>query len=412
MDTRAINCISICAGGGGLDLGVRIAVPGARVVCYVERELTACALLVSHIEAGGLDDAPIWSDLGTFGGDAISPFVGRVDLLYGGIPCQPFSVAGQQRGERDERDLWPEAARVIREARPGCVFLENVPGILEYYFERVRPELQGMGYEVAEGLFSAEDVGASHIRERLFVLGYAEGHDEWRQWIDARGRQGSFGRPGDDVANSDGDGSGERCGCGAIGCDVGEIRGRRDRKGTADARADAFYSDRCMAVARGCRLGACERVVSEGEQDASRAGKVVADSEGDGGQGRECSRAKRSSGRVFDGCGDHLVDALRQPEREPDDSTCVDARCDSRAVAGRGRLPLFPPRPGDIDAWARVLEVMPSVEPTICRVAYGLASGVDGVRPDRLRLTGNGVVPLQAAYAFACLARELASSCQ
>ena len=112
VDVRACRVLSLCSGGGGLDLGVRIALPGAGAVCYVENEFKACEVLASRIAAGELDDAPIWSDLRTFEG---GPWRGVVDIVVAGYPCQPHSYAGLRRGADDERDLWPDVARVLRE---------------------------------------------------------------------------------------------------------------------------------------------------------------------------------------------------------------------------------------------------------------------------------------------------------
>ena len=115
------------------------------------------------------------------------PWRGVVDWLIGGIPCQPYSRAGKRKGATDERNLWPDARRVIEECRPSAVFLENVPGIAGYYFDSIGPELRGLGYWIEAGLFSAEEVGAPHIRERSFVQGYAD-----RQVLDfaKRGMEG------------------------------------------------------------------------------------------------------------------------------------------------------------------------------------------------------------------------------
>lgn len=177
------NILSICTGGSGLDLGVRLACEGACTVCYVEREAFAVANLVATIQAGLMDDAPVWSDLTTFDGTA---WRGTVDWLIGGIPCQPHSNVGPRTGETDERNLWPDTARIIREVHPRIILLENVEGFKTFYWERVRPELQAMGYSTREGLFSAREVGASQRRRRLFALaytdsiGWAEGEQESR----------------------------------------------------------------------------------------------------------------------------------------------------------------------------------------------------------------------------------------
>ena len=106
-----LHGMAICAGGGGLELALKLAL-GDSYECklYIEREVFAAATLVSAMEAGWLDKAPLWDDLKSFRGDVASPFVGNIDFLSGGIPCQPHSVAGKLQGEDDERDLWPDTA--------------------------------------------------------------------------------------------------------------------------------------------------------------------------------------------------------------------------------------------------------------------------------------------------------------
>ena len=174
--------MSLCSGYGGLDLALGLALPDARTVCYVEREVSACQVLAAAMEAGALEPAPIWSDLRTFDG---MPWRGRVRILSAGYPCQPFSLAGKRAGSADERHLFPQVARIVGEVRPPLVFLENVPGHLNLGFEEVCESLQELGYRFEAGLFTAEEVGAPHKRERLFVVAYNNNN----------GREG-FGRSG------------------------------------------------------------------------------------------------------------------------------------------------------------------------------------------------------------------------
>ncbi|MBP6876552.1 MAG: DNA cytosine methyltransferase [Phenylobacterium sp.] len=166
-----IRGLSLCAGYGGLDLGVHIAEPGYRTVCYVERDLHAAATIAARMEDGALSPAPIWDDLRSFDG---RPWRGRVHLLLAGYPCQPFSVAGKRRGVDDPRHLWPEVRRIIDEVRPAAVFAENVAGHLTLGFPEVAGDLRTLGYGVTAGLFSAAEVGAPHIRKRLFILANAD----------------------------------------------------------------------------------------------------------------------------------------------------------------------------------------------------------------------------------------------
>lgn len=161
------NVLSLCAGGGGLDLGLRLAVPDARTVCYVENEVTACGVLANNMEKGWLDDAPIWTNLRTFDGTA---WRGVVDCVIGGYPCQPFSLAGRRLGTADPRHLWPDVRRIVGEIQPRICFFENVGAHLRLGFDEVAKDLQGMGYTVAAGLFTASEVGAPHKRERLFIM--------------------------------------------------------------------------------------------------------------------------------------------------------------------------------------------------------------------------------------------------
>ena len=171
MDTRSYNTMSICSGYGGIELGLREIV-STKVVCYVERELSAAEILRTRMEDKTLDEAPIWSDLKTFDTE---PWRGKVDIVTGGFPCPPWSTAGKQLGANDPRNLWPDVARLIRGLGVPIVFLENVPGILRYYWDTIRPELREMGYEVTEGLFSAAETGAPHKRQRIFILAYLTG---------------------------------------------------------------------------------------------------------------------------------------------------------------------------------------------------------------------------------------------
>lgn len=217
MAARAETILSLCSGAGQLDRGVHAALGGARTVCYVERELAAALVLAARIRDGALDDGPVWSDLFTFDGGA---WRGRVRGIVAGIPCQPHSVAGKRLGEDDERDLWPHTAELIRAVAPDWFFLENVPGIARYYYARIRPELRDMGFRVAECLVTAEEVGAPHRRERLFVLADRNGggcepaepqlHEgqQHSSWNDASGQVGTV---------ADAEGRGQRVGGGAPG---------------------------------------------------------------------------------------------------------------------------------------------------------------------------------------------------
>lgn len=188
LNVAASTVLSLCSGGGGLDLGLKRVVPDARTVCYVENEVTASGVLVTHMEDGGLDDAPLWTDLRSF--DA-KPWRGVVDWVIGGYPCQPFSNAGKRLGADDPRHLWSEVERIVRDAQPEWCFFENVGAHLRLGGREVLGSLHCMGYRTAAVLLTASEVGAPHGRERLFILAHreidgrdegrpAEGEDVWR----------------------------------------------------------------------------------------------------------------------------------------------------------------------------------------------------------------------------------------
>lgn len=179
--------ISLCAGVGGLDLGLHLAEPGYRAVCYVERNSFAASVLVARMADASLAAAPIWDDLKSFDG---RQWRGKVHIVTAGYPCQPFTFSGQRKGAEDPRHLWPDVARIIDEVRPEWCFFENVPGHLSLGFQDVCRDLQGMGYRVAASVVSAAETGASHIRERMFILAHTNLSDGRQSDIDPDGAGG------------------------------------------------------------------------------------------------------------------------------------------------------------------------------------------------------------------------------
>ena len=108
----SLNELSLFTGYGGFSLGLRLAGVPTRTVGYVEIDKYCQQLIQARIKDGFLDDAPIWPDICAFDGEQCR---GVVDIITAGFPCQPHSVAGQRRGEADERNLWPDTLRVIRD---------------------------------------------------------------------------------------------------------------------------------------------------------------------------------------------------------------------------------------------------------------------------------------------------------
>jgi len=126
---------------------------------------------------------PRWRDIRSVTAEDFYKRTGlrTVDLISGGFPCQPFSVAGKQKGKRDDRYLWPEMLRVIREIKPTWVLGENVPGILRIAGKTVCEDLEREGYAVAVFNFEAAAVGAPHRRDRVFFVANRQGGNEQEQ---------------------------------------------------------------------------------------------------------------------------------------------------------------------------------------------------------------------------------------
>jgi DNA (cytosine-5)-methyltransferase 1 len=163
-----MNGLALCAGGGGLELGIRLAVGDSySAIGYVEREIYCAEILAARMEEDTFNHAPIWDSLESFDGNA---FRGTVDIVTAGLPCQPYSVAGSRRGHDDVRAVWPEFVRIIEECRPALVFIENVTGFLKE-FEPIYDRLRDMGFIFAPpGIYTASECGAPHLRRRLFIL--------------------------------------------------------------------------------------------------------------------------------------------------------------------------------------------------------------------------------------------------
>ena len=164
-----LNSIEICAGAGGQALGLEQA--GFSHVALVEIEPPACATLRLN--------RPKWNVIeGDVHSFSAEPYKGTADLLAGGVPCPPFSVAGKQLGSADERDLFPEALRLISECEPRAVMIENVRGIFYPKFDEYRStileHLHKMGYKTWWNLIQASDYGVSQLRSRALLVGIKE----------------------------------------------------------------------------------------------------------------------------------------------------------------------------------------------------------------------------------------------
>lgn len=161
---NGMTCIEICSGAGGQALGLERA--GFTALAHVESDRHACATLRLN--------RPQWNVVeGDVRDFSAKEFKG-IDLVAGGVPCPPFSKAGKQLGSDDDRDLFPEALRLVDECRPKAVMLENVRGFLDAVFTDYRlslkKELKAMGYETSWHLLNASDFGVSQLRPRVVIV--------------------------------------------------------------------------------------------------------------------------------------------------------------------------------------------------------------------------------------------------
>jgi DNA (cytosine-5)-methyltransferase 1 len=164
--------IDLFSGIGGFALAADWVWPGITHV-FCEIEPFPQKILKKH-----WPDAEIYGDIKKLDGKEIVKKYGAIDILTGGFPCQPFSVAGKRGGQADDRYLWPEMFRVIKESRPRWIIAENVPGIINLALDQVCDDLEGIGYETGTQGIPASALEAWHIREREWIGAYDESRVE------------------------------------------------------------------------------------------------------------------------------------------------------------------------------------------------------------------------------------------
>ena len=170
-----LSSVEMCAGAGGQALGLEQA--GFEHEALVEIESDYCKTLEYN--------RPKWNVLAR----SLVDFDGRpyqgIDLLAGGLPCPPFSVAGKQLGENDERNLFPEALRLVDECRPRAIMIENVRGFLDAVFEdyrgQLKTQLKKLGYETDWRLLNASEFGVPQLRPRVVIVALKKGLAEF-EW--------------------------------------------------------------------------------------------------------------------------------------------------------------------------------------------------------------------------------------
>lgn len=162
-----MNGLSLFSGVGGIDVAFEAC--GGTIIAMCEIDPFCQQVLRKH-----WPDVPLFGDVREVSGQN----VGEVEIIYGGFPCQPFSVAGKQQGKEDERFLWPEFSRLVSEIKPRWVLAENVPGILTIAADGVCQDLESKGYSVGVFSYEALAVGAPHRRSRVFFVAHSNSERE------------------------------------------------------------------------------------------------------------------------------------------------------------------------------------------------------------------------------------------
>tara|TARA_R100000697_G_scaffold101842_1_gene114450 strand:- start:899 stop:2137 length:1239 start_codon:yes stop_codon:yes gene_type:complete len=406
-NTKEITHLSLCSGYEGVGRGLRTVFPTLREIAYVEIEAYCIANLVKEMEKGVLDQAPIYTNLKTF---PYRKFRGKVDILSGGFPCQPFSNAGVRKGTEDPRHLFPYIAKGIRECQPRIVFLENVEGIIsaktadgESVLQYVLRELEGLGYIAEAGIFSASEVGAPHQRKRVFILGYTKSECNGLNSTEQKGRNTSS-RSSEELgyAKHNGHTSSKELRSGnEASYDKSPGQNRAIELEGASGRDDSTSVQGLNEdVAQGKESSRCNQ--SQGSNELS-------DTKNVGRRGWNCtSKDKRDwsvlqreqEGREMvskaQGCGRNISDTESEGlEGHTRMRSKQDRRCKPTSISA------FPSRPNEPQyEWEapRVTQAEPRL---------GGATNGSTHRIDRLRLLGNGIVPQVATKAFVTLFARL-----
>jgi len=278
LSVRRITHLDLFSGIGGFALAAQAA--GFSTIGFSEIEPYACKILKRHWR-----DVPNYGDIRNVRGVS-------ADLITGGFPCQPYSLAGKRAGAKDDRALWPEMLRVIDEAKPCWVLGENVPGIITMELDRVLTNLENIGYSCWPIVIPACAGDARHRRDRVWIVAHSESNERRR-----RLRETGTEQNGHQPANG-----------GAPLADADET-GRREQ---------------------------CRAESVEAEHPAAECGGGnVQDSIGIGQQSRSPSKPKRTSGRTLSG------DAMRWPT-EPELGRVADgipARVDRLRGLGNAIVP-------------------------------------------------------------------------
>jgi DNA-cytosine methyltransferase len=369
-NTKKLTHLSLCTGYEGIGLGLKRVLPNIREVAYVEIEAYAIFNLAKKIEQGWLSKAPIYTNLKTF---PYRKFRGQVDILSGGFPCQPFSVAGSKRATEDPRHLFPYIAEGIRECQPRIVFLENVEGIItqrtgdgEPVLKYVLRRLEELGYRATAGIFSASEVGLPHQRKRVFILGISNS----------------------ECSRMHGGGSSEEC-----LFEQQLVQSREGERNTVRSK-----TERCNGTP--AELGYTEHDGLYAEQKL----RGSSSPSNDNSQGQKPTEQLEGASRSHDGSSIFRCKAVARADQDQYDWEEPRVVGDSEGT----RLKSLFDRQEEVEPWGTGTRyARPFFDEVEAQSKLG--GTVDGAtcRVDALRLLGNGVVPATCSKAFVTLFNRL-----
>jgi DNA (cytosine-5)-methyltransferase 1 len=178
-----LKVLDLFSGIGGFSLGLE-RTGGFETVGFCEIEPFCQQVLRKH-----WPDVPIYEDVRNLDHE------GPIDVITGGYPCQPFSLAGQRKGEADDRHLWPAMFACIKEHRPAWVIAENVTGHLSMGLDDVLSDLESEGYACRAFIIPACALGAAHRRDRIWIVAYAKGVGMEGRWAVGKQKSQAHARP-------------------------------------------------------------------------------------------------------------------------------------------------------------------------------------------------------------------------
>jgi len=351
--------LDLFSGIGGFSLGLESA-KVAKTVAFCDFDDYCQKILKKNFP-----NVPVYGDVKELNYDKLkADGIDTIDIITGGYPCQPFSVAGNQRGIEDPRHVWPEMFRLIKELRPTWVIGENVGGHIKLGLDSVLENLESEGYSARTFSISASSIGANHKRERVWIVAYSE-RNGLASTKNGRGieeavrkeqegqnnslnseRASSLSETKSDVANT-------------------ERMGRTERAKESEKLERKKSSDQSDNCGEGC--GKCESCSHVANSDEMQRQYLC---------GQESEQTQKTFERISERSGtQNDVADSEIGIRNEHDSQSEHSKPSSQEIFGNGSSI------SGVSAWW-------SVEPDVGRVAHGVPN-----RVDRLKCLGNSVVP-------------------